>query len=113
MIPAEVLEAHRPYGLDCKCGEPINSDGFWVSHVRDVLREALTVRSVEELDALPVGTVIRDSLPGDPVVCERQKTFGDSRFESDSEWFAVGDGVAAADVWLPALVLFRPDWNTP
>jgi hypothetical protein len=29
----EVLEAHRPYGMDCKCGEAINSDAWWAAHV--------------------------------------------------------------------------------
>lgn len=36
-VPA-VLLAHRPYGLDCKCGESINSDQAWVAHVEAVLR---------------------------------------------------------------------------
>lgn len=29
---AEVLEEHRPYGLDCKCRRPINSDRDWAMH---------------------------------------------------------------------------------
>lgn len=35
---ASILEAHRPYGLDCKCGRPINSDKDWAWHMSDVLR---------------------------------------------------------------------------
>jgi len=31
------LEAHRPYGLDCKCGRPINSDADWAGHVDGVI----------------------------------------------------------------------------
>lgn len=33
-----IIAAHRPYGLDCKCGRPINSDNDWASHMRDVLK---------------------------------------------------------------------------
>lgn len=36
----EVLAAHRPYGLDCKCGAPINSDGWWVAHVLEAVAAA-------------------------------------------------------------------------
>lgn len=32
-VMAEVAEKHRPYGLDCKCGRPINSDADWSRHV--------------------------------------------------------------------------------
>jgi hypothetical protein len=38
---AAILEAHRPYGLDCKCGIAINSDGWWAAHVAPLLVEAL------------------------------------------------------------------------
>lgn len=31
------LEAHRPYGLDCKCGRPINSDADWAAHMDQVI----------------------------------------------------------------------------
>lgn len=31
------LEAHRPYGLDCKCGRPINSDADWAGHLDEVI----------------------------------------------------------------------------
>lgn len=33
------LLAHRPYGLDCKCDRPINSDADWAKHVVGVLGE--------------------------------------------------------------------------
>lgn len=35
--PVEALSLHRPYGLDCKCGRPINSDRDWARHVAEVL----------------------------------------------------------------------------
>jgi hypothetical protein len=37
----EVLQAHRPYGLDCKCGTAINSDAWWAAHATAALVEAL------------------------------------------------------------------------
>lgn len=100
----EVLGAHRPYGLDCKCGEPINSDAYWVAHVWGVLREAVTVRSVEELDALPDDAVV---LVDD---CPARKHLGDWYFANDD-----GDryGPESLALYLPAVVLYRPDWNTP
>lgn len=34
----DVITAHRPYGLDCKCGEPTNSDLGWANHLLGALR---------------------------------------------------------------------------
>lgn len=34
----DTIAAHRPYGLDCKCGEPINSDTGWANHFLAALR---------------------------------------------------------------------------
>ena len=33
----KVLADHRPYGLDCKCGRPVNSDEDWARHLLDVI----------------------------------------------------------------------------
>lgn len=33
-----LIAAHRPYGLDCRCGEPINSDNWWAAHILAALR---------------------------------------------------------------------------
>lgn len=106
MILAEVLEAHRPYGLDCKCGEPINSDAGWAAHVRDVLRELLTVRSVEELDALPAEAIIKTE--GGSVACRfydgiHGVVFGDDR---PFVW-------SRLETELPGVILWHPDWGTP
>lgn len=40
---AHVLEEHRPYGLDCKCGVAINSDAWWANHVAAAVIEALAL----------------------------------------------------------------------
>jgi hypothetical protein len=57
----------------------------------------------EEFEALPIFTVLRDSVG---VVCERQDTSHDQD-GSRSDWFAVGDGFPAT-VELPALLLYAP-----
>jgi hypothetical protein len=51
---AEVLEQHRPYGLDCKCGVAINSDAWWARHAADVVVEALDL--TEEMLHQYIGT---------------------------------------------------------
>lgn len=42
---AACLAEHRPYGLDCKCGRPINSDQDWAAHLSEAitLLEGVTV----------------------------------------------------------------------
>lgn len=40
-VMAEVAEKHRPYGLDCKCGRPINSDADWSRHIAAEIDKAL------------------------------------------------------------------------
>lgn len=34
------MAEHRPYGLDCKCGRPINSDNDWARHLEAELKVA-------------------------------------------------------------------------
>lgn len=38
MDTVDAVAAHRPYGLDCKCGRAINSDADWAQHLIDALR---------------------------------------------------------------------------
>jgi hypothetical protein len=33
----DLVAAHRPYGIDCKCGGPINSDRDWAHHLAQML----------------------------------------------------------------------------
>ncbi len=41
MIDLEaVYAAHRPYGMNCKCGEDINSDQGWAAHLVHEVRLA-------------------------------------------------------------------------
>lgn len=37
MDTVDAVAEHRPYGLDCKCGRPINSDADWARHLIDAL----------------------------------------------------------------------------
>lgn len=48
-----VLEAHRPYGLDCKCGVAINSDAWWATHVATVVLAASAWPAVGVRPAAP------------------------------------------------------------
>jgi hypothetical protein len=57
----------------------------------------------QEFDALPIFTVLRDSVG---VVCELQDTSHEQN-GSSRDWFAVGDGFPAT-VELPALLLYAP-----
>jgi hypothetical protein len=61
------------------------------------------IDSLEQFEALPVFTVLRDSVG---VVCELQDTSHDQD-GSSSDWFAIGDGYPAT-VELPALLLYAP-----
>lgn len=42
----ELIAQHRPYGLDCKCGRPINSDADWARHLIEVLDSAGYTRKI-------------------------------------------------------------------
>lgn len=46
----ELIAAHRPYGLDCKCGRPINSDADWARHLIEVLDSAGYTRKITSYD---------------------------------------------------------------
>lgn len=69
-------------------------------HIAEMWREACTVDSHEKLDELPTGTVVRDA---ENDVMER----GD-------EWWTSGayEGpFSTAELLLPAIVLWHPDWS--
>lgn len=85
----EVLAAHRPYGLDCKCGAPINSDGWWVTHVLEAVAAAgLAVVELPDQMADRDGVaVMLQSLPmwlaGDAWTCLREPDL--IEFEADRQ----------------------------
>lgn len=95
---AGLLAKHRPYGLDCACGRPINSDADWARHI-----EALcTITDPDELDSLPVGSIIRDR-EGEALQCDLR--CGAWFYPKSTYQFA------SDEVPMPVLVLWNPDWS--
>jgi len=118
MIPTltDILTQHRPYGLDCACGRPINSDGDWARHVAQVWREVRTISTVEQLDNPSLdalGTLIMEiHHPFDgcadslcwvvPVVWEMVNQMG---------WVCHGRDFDDTVPHLPALLIEYPYWS--
>lgn len=104
---AEVLADHRPYGLDCKCGRPINSDADWAQHVAEVWREACTIRTAEQLDALPDHSIVRAGTNGHAY----EKSMWGALF--GRRWMEAGNASPerSEDIGLPALLLWHPSWG--
>jgi hypothetical protein len=73
------------------------------AHVAAALRESRTVRTVEQLDALPVGTVVRE-LATDGFVLE---SYHDQIWQ-ETRWLYPGDDDPQDRPGLPARVLFLP-----
>lgn len=81
-------------------------ESFRMSQVVEHLREACTVRSVEELDALPAEAIIKTE--GGSVACRfydgiHGVVFGDDR---PFVW-------SRLETELPGVILWHPDWGTP
>ena len=101
----KLAEAHRPYGLDCKCGQAINSDADWARHLDEAWTEARTIRTVEQLDALPKRSVIRSS------VGDYWERLSRSTWDCLSE-NGEGPTSPSTGIPLPALVLWTPEAAT-
>ena len=75
-------------------------------HVAQVWREACTIRTVEQLDALPPETVIKTE--GGSIACRHYTgigvVFGDER---PFPW------TSSLATELPGLLLWHPDWSQP
>ncbi|MCV7175101.1 hypothetical protein [Mycolicibacterium sphagni] len=102
----EVLTQHRPYGLDCKCGRPINSDKDWAQHVSDAWDKACTVTTATQLESLPPESIVKTD--GGSIACRHYDrvhgvVFGDDR---PFKW-----SVLAAE--LPGYLMRHPDWPRP
>lgn len=83
-------------------------------HQAAVWREACTIRTVEQLDALPDGAVVRGAgeayaLALEGNVFERSECFADAR----SSWMVVGWDipVGVSSIELPAVLLWYPAWE--
>lgn len=100
-----VLAAHQatrrvinsPYGSAwaCRCGKPHSEE-----HVAAMWREACTIRTAEQLDALPVGAVVRNA---------------DGVWETDEPrtWVTPGHEAPFGPqlLVLPALLVWHPEWD--
>ncbi|SKD94263.1 Uncharacterised protein [Mycobacteroides abscessus subsp. massiliense] len=60
---ARAAEKHRPYGLDCKCGRPINSDADWSRHLAAEIADFVYLRvdTEEKLKDVYPQSVILDA----------------------------------------------------
>ncbi|MGQ3384516.1 hypothetical protein [Glutamicibacter sp. TV12E] len=93
-----------------ECPEPPNWEDLTDTsqeHYRDNARAVLAaaqpvVNSVEELAALPIGSIVQDLLEG-----------WSHRKDTPTTWLGFGDenGFLAHDILLPARVLYRPEVN--
>lgn len=86
--PADIINKHTPSGAEgnvrCWCDQRFDSFREHAEHVAEAWREALTIRTPEQLAAVPGAAVVRDA---DGYIVERRY------------------------VTLPALILWHPDWD--
>ncbi|UAW08331.1 hypothetical protein SEA_WHITNEY_84 [Gordonia phage Whitney] len=92
-------------GLDCEWKPRVVKDiasgrRSHAAHVAEVIRAAQTVRTLDELNDLPVRSVIRDATGA-------VFDYGPDG-EGDTVWWYDGDPEEATDVELPAIVLWPP-----
>lgn len=111
---AEVIAEHDMPVYECVCGWRATSAAGYANavvdhaaHVAQAIREARTVRTIEELDALPGGSLIQDS--DDEYLIATGKRARNKGHEPI--WrFMEGDPIDAETmlVLLPARVLWTP-----
>jgi hypothetical protein len=77
----------------CVCGEPHSPQ-----HVAAAWREACTIRTLAQLDALPTQSAVRTA-------------YGEILERAAGGWTAGDDVVWPAVKWLPALLVWNPDWD--
>lgn len=105
---AQAMAYHRPYGLDCRCGIPINSDQGWAQHVEREWHAECKVTTEEQLDALPIGTVVRQIQDPDNDPATLEKLPNPMR----AEWYLTGTSGPERKLkpFLPMRVIYHPDW---
>lgn len=118
---AAVVAAHRwvskstfsRYRAGCSCGWErdivgTNRKGLQLhgEHVEQVWREACTVKTREALDALPVGTVLREDYDGTIWTLHD----GGKHIEAYRECDYLP--LLTSAITLPARVIHHPDWET-
>lgn len=108
---AEVHAEHQPAPFPsscCRCGVDLadgehRADRWDIAHgehVEQAWREACTIRTVEQLDALPDGAIVAD--------CNRHPVY-----KRDGIWWSGSQRASIAPPYgFPALLLWHPDWAT-
>lgn len=110
---ADVLDKHTPSGaegmVNCWCEQWFDTFREHAEHQAAVWREVCMIRTVEQLDALPEGSVIRSGRS----VLERGSSRGRGLGPVESRWYGIGWelSVDADDIELPALLVWHPDWS--
>lgn len=116
---AEVVAKHRwvskssttRYVAGCACGWELDianthRTGLQLhgEHVEQVWREACTIRTVEQLDALPDRSVV--------FAANEAAWIKVSGWSPDEPWWVTGSSIESpsADIALPALLIRHPDW---
>lgn len=112
---AEVMSRHADWVSEgarlCSCfwtDGSLNAQASrltWAKHVESEWREACTIRTAEQLDALPEQSVVRNMAFGVAFECE---------VENDGSiiWASPG-GLRVTAVMLPALLIWHPGWVKP
>ncbi len=91
-VAAALLESDQKAGYSTYAND-------WYRRLAQAAIDAqrVTIRTVGELDALPMGTIIRNR--------------GALEKDCDGTWWGdISGALDSQDVYLPAIVLWRPDW---
>lgn len=94
----------------CACGWEQNDDSgigpFWSDHFAEMWRETRMIRTPDQLDALPVGTVLREDYDGTIWTLHDGGKHIDAFRECDYL------PLLTSAISLPARVIHNPDWET-
>ena len=98
---------HTPSGAEgsvtCWCGKRFASFGDHSTHVSAAWREACTIRTVKQLDALPADSVV--ITPTSRITYQKARS-------SIRVWYSSALATHTADyIGLPALLVWHPDWE--
>lgn len=105
---AEVAAIH----VRCDSSERIDNDEELGQHIADEWRDACTIRTVEQLDALPIGSVVRTT--EERVAVKTGERWGNQ--SGYGSWWSVADedefDLSSDELDdPPALLIFHPDWS--
>jgi len=113
---AEVLLQHTLSGaegiLTCWCGERFVEWDEHAAHFAEAWREVRMISTVEQLDALPIGSVVRTT--EERVAVKTGERWGNQ--SGHGSWWSVADedefDLSSDELDdLPALLIFHPDWS--